>query len=89
MDRCNLECTISVSRPNIEMQQIIMTHKKLAAAVRLVVIAGVGVATAALAVDLSKLPPPSTQKGVTFANDIAPIFKASCVDCHGAQRVHA
>jgi len=68
------------------MQQIIMTHKKLAAAVRLVVIAGVGVATAALAVDLSKLPPPSTQKGVTYAKDIAPLFKANCVDCHGAQR---
>ena len=63
-----------------------MTHKKLAAALRLVVIAGVGAATAALAVDLSKLPPPSTQKGVTFAKDIGPLFKANCVDCHGAQR---
>lgn len=37
-------------------------------------------------VDRSKLPPPSTREGVTFAADIKPIFEASCVRCHGAQR---
>ena len=67
-----------------------MTHKNLTLAVRLAVIAGLGVATTALAaglpVDLTKLPPPSTQKGVTYAKDIEPIFKANCVDCHGAMR---
>ena len=34
-------------------------------------------------IDLSKLPPPSPQANVTFDTDIEPIFKASCVRCHG------
>lgn len=40
-------------------------------------------------VDWSKLPPAATKDGVTFAADIAPIFKESCVRCHGAQRPKA
>jgi len=68
------------------MRQITTTHKSLAAAVRLAVIAGAGAAAAALAIDLAKLPPPSTQKDVTYAKDIQPIFKAACFDCHGATR---
>lgn len=40
-------------------------------------------------VDTTKLPPPSTQKGVTFAKDIQPIFEKSCVPCHGGERPKA
>jgi hypothetical protein len=36
--------------------------------------------------DLSKLPPPSDRTDLTFTNDIEPIFKASCVNCHSGQR---
>src|SRR5438309_1388282 len=36
--------------------------------------------------DLSKLPPVADKKGVTYATDIQPIFKASCINCHGGQR---
>ena len=36
--------------------------------------------------DLSKLPPPSTQKNVTYEKDIKPLFEASCFRCHGADR---
>lgn len=36
--------------------------------------------------DLSQLPPPSDQTGLTFTNDIEPIFKASCMPCHGGPR---
>jgi len=61
-----------------------MTNKNLTAAARLAVIAGLGVATTVLAIDLTKLPPPSEQKGVTYAKDIQPIFKANCFDCHGS-----
>jgi len=39
--------------------------------------------------DLSKLPPASSKPGVTFENDVLPMFKASCVGCHGAQRPKA
>jgi hypothetical protein len=42
--------------------------------------------TAAFAVDTSKLPPPSTKIGVTYANDIKPILDASCIKCHGAEK---
>jgi hypothetical protein len=37
-------------------------------------------------VDVSKLPPASDQQGVTFDKDILPLFKASCVRCHGERR---
>src|SRR5271157_3399810 len=37
-------------------------------------------------VDLSKLPPASDKKDVTYAADIKPMFDQSCVKCHGPQR---
>jgi hypothetical protein len=37
-------------------------------------------------IDLSKLPPASSQPGVTFEKDIRPLFEASCVRCHGAEK---
>ena len=36
--------------------------------------------------DLSKLPPPSSQKGLTFEKDIQPLFEASCIGCHGENK---
>jgi hypothetical protein len=39
--------------------------------------------------DLSKLPPPSDRAGLTFTNDIEPILKESCVNCHSGQRARA
>ena len=41
-------------------------------------------------VDLSKLPPPSTQQGVTYDKDIHPMLEASsCIRCHGPQKPKA
>ena len=40
-------------------------------------------------VDVSKLPPPATKSGITFAKDIKPILDRSCVKCHGAERPKA
>jgi mono/diheme cytochrome c family protein len=37
-------------------------------------------------VDVSKLPPASDKKGVTYAADIKPIFDKSCVTCHGVKK---
>jgi len=37
-------------------------------------------------IDVSKLPPAADKKGVTFAQDIKPIFDNSCVKCHGPQK---
>src|SRR5260370_14089586 len=39
--------------------------------------------------DLSKLPPAATKTEVTYAKDIRPLFEASCVRCHGAERPKA
>jgi len=51
--------------------------------------AALGFSAAAATVDWSKLPPATTATGVTFDKDIQPIFKASCVRCHGAERPRA
>jgi hypothetical protein len=40
-------------------------------------------------VDWSKLPPAAKTEGVTFAKDIQPLFKESCVRCHGLERPKA
>ena len=40
-------------------------------------------------VDLSKLPPTSSQTGVTYGKDIQPLLQASCIRCHGAERPKA
>jgi hypothetical protein len=37
-------------------------------------------------IDVSKLPPASDRQDVTFDKDILPLFKASCVGCHGEQK---
>jgi hypothetical protein len=33
--------------------------------------------------DLTKLPPPSDLKGLTYAKDIKPILEKACFECHG------
>ena len=37
-------------------------------------------------VDVSKLPPVSDAKNVTYAVEIKPIFEKSCIKCHGAEK---
>ncbi len=37
-------------------------------------------------VDVSKIPPASTAKDVTYAKDIKPIFEKSCIKCHGSEK---
>jgi hypothetical protein len=57
----------------------------------LLVAALAATASSAMAADPDppKLPPPSTQKDVTYAKNIRPIFEASCFQCHGEQRPRA
>ncbi len=40
-------------------------------------------------VDVSKLPPPSDKKGVSYAADIKPILEKSCFKCHGPEKQKA
>jgi mono/diheme cytochrome c family protein len=37
-------------------------------------------------IDLTKLPPAASQKDVTFAKDIKPLFEKTCFKCHGAEK---
>ena len=41
----------------------------------------------AASIDFTKLPPPSDKTGLTYTNDIMPIFKAACFRCHAGARV--
>src|SRR5258706_11913721 len=41
---------------------------------------------AAADVDISKLPPASDKKDVTYATGIKPIFEKSCIKCHGQEK---
>jgi len=43
-------------------------------------------AAGAADVDISKLPPASDKKGVTYDKDIKAIFEKSCFKCHGAEK---
>ena len=36
--------------------------------------------------DISKLPPPSDKKGLTYDKDIKPLLETSCLKCHGAEK---
>ena len=49
--------------------------------------AAASLASAAVAdVDISKLPPASARKDVTFAKDIKPLFEKACLKCHGEEK---
>lgn len=48
-----------------------------------------GFTTRAAEPDLSKLPPASAKKGLTYAKDIKPLLEASCFRCHGEERQKA
>jgi hypothetical protein len=37
-------------------------------------------------VNLTKLPPAADKQGLTYDNDIRPLFQASCFRCHGEER---
>ena len=58
--------------------------------VRTAAVIGVSLVLAADAkktpVDVTKLPPPSDQKDVTYATDIRPIFEKNCFKCHGPEK---
>ena len=57
----------------------------------LLILAGAAIAGSAFAADIdwSKLPTAATNENVTFEKDIAPLMRASCVRCHGANRPKA
>jgi mono/diheme cytochrome c family protein len=50
---------------------------------------GIAASVFAADVDASKLPAAATKTGVTYATDIKPIFDATCIKCHGAQKPKA
>ena len=57
----------------------------------LAVLGALGIVAVAQAkdIDVSKLPPPSSQKDVTYDKDIKPLFEQSCVKCHGSEKPKA
>ncbi len=51
-------------------------------------LAGLALLTASAAekVDITKLPPASEKKDLTFDKDIKPLLEVSCLKCHGAEK---
>ena len=47
---------------------------------------GASLIAADKAVDVSKLPPAASKKGVTYAKDVRPILEKSCFGCHGPEK---
>lgn len=54
-----------------------------------VLLSGLALGARAADVDITKLPPPSEKKGLTFNSDIKPIFEKSCFKCHGSEKQKA
>ncbi len=51
------------------------------------IVLGLGLSLqAAEKLDPTKLPPPSSKKGLTFDKDIKPILEKSCVKCHSGDK---
>jgi hypothetical protein len=71
-----------------ELAGIIMTKRALILCCGVAFAASIVTVFAAdkKAVDVSKIPPASDKKGVTYEADIKPIFEKSCVKCHGAEK---
>lgn len=59
---------------------------KTSTAIALASALGISLVAIAVDIDTSKLPPDSSQQGVTFDKDIKPLFDKSCVGCHGAEK---
>ena len=66
-----------------------MKFEKRKSALALFSVAVFGWSAVANEVDLSKLPPASDKKEVTYAKDIQPLLQASCFRCHGSERPKA
>lgn len=66
-----------------------MTVKLRTATFALLGVLTASVSNARAEVDLSKLPAPADRKGVTYEKDIRPLFEASCIRCHGADKPKA
>jgi mono/diheme cytochrome c family protein len=67
-----------------------MSMKKILTVIVGLCLAGtLGVQAAEVTIDVSKLPPASTKKDLSFEKHILPIFKKSCVDCHGPEKQKA
>jgi hypothetical protein len=61
---------------------------------RLCILLAAGVVSAAVSasasqIDITKLPAPAKESGVTYEKDIKPMLEASCVRCHGPERPKA
>lgn len=82
---CNFPQFVLVfsAKLNTEIAVINMKHRLATITLSLAI---TSVSLFAADVDISKLPPPSTKQGLTFAKDILPLFKASCLQCHGETR---
>ena len=71
---------------------ILMIRKLFATCLSAVLVFSLSAAVAAekeknkTAVDISKIPPPSDQKDVSYVKDIKPIFDHSCIKCHGPEK---
>ncbi|HTD88017.1 MAG TPA: c-type cytochrome domain-containing protein [Candidatus Binatia bacterium] len=46
----------------------------------------IGLALAAAAPDISKLPPAAAKKDLTYAKDIKPMIENSCLKCHSGEK---
>lgn len=63
--------------------------KTLTSILGLCLAAGFAVQAAEVEIDLTKLPPSATKKDLSYEKHILPIFKKSCVECHGPDKQKA
>src|SRR5260221_10553484 len=67
-----------------------MFMKSISLKLRIAITLAISILAAAAAdkksIDVSKLPPSSSAKDVTYEKDIKPIFEKTCFKCHGTEK---
>src|SRR5260370_13547710 len=85
-DRARLFYNLAVQRKRNYMNKLLIMCLSTTLTLSLATVQAAEKEKKTTKVDTSKLPPPASATGVTYAKDIKPILDKSCIKCHGSEK---